>query len=503
MKKNNIILSALFLVGLSSCQKYLDINKDPDRISESDAPIVQLLTNVTVNTGFAAGSDLNRYPAIIMQQFSGQTTGGESQTQQYEKYLIQSADVNNLWSTFYATTLNDIEVIIRQANTQNLPYYRGVAKLLKAYNYHQLVDAFGDIPYSETQLTSANTSPKFDAGSTVYTGILATIDEALADLALTSTALAPGTNSTIYSGTFATRRVNWIRFGNTLKLRLLLHYSKLNRADCVARITALVNQAGVQFFTSNADNFEMPFFNVTNRQNPIHQFDLSRNNNLFPNKFLVDLMNSNNDPRRPFYFTPFPFSSSNYVGAASADPQSINYSRFHTFLRGAVTLAGTPNANGSLNALPAQGGITYDGTAPIRMLTFAEYNFIRAEAAVYGAPGDAQTFFQAGITASMQSAGVAAADISAYITANGTLTGTEAQRVAQIIGEKYRASYGVMQEQWTDWRRTGFPAITRVSNAVTTAIPRSLPYPQSEIDANKNAPPQKPDLLQRVFWDNP
>uniref|UniRef100_UPI001954E519 SusD/RagB family nutrient-binding outer membrane lipoprotein n=1 Tax=Klebsiella aerogenes TaxID=548 RepID=UPI001954E519 len=73
-----------------------------------------------------------------------------------------------------------------------------------------------------------------------------------------------------------------------------------------------------------ADNFEMPFFNVTNRQNPIHQFDLSRNNNLFPNKFLVDLMNSNNDPRRPFYFTPFPFSSSNYVGAASADPQSIN-----------------------------------------------------------------------------------------------------------------------------------------------------------------------------------
>ncbi|WP_204273046.1 hypothetical protein, partial [Enterobacter hormaechei] len=71
-----------------------------------------------VNTGFAAGSDLNRYPAIIMQQFSGQTTGGESQTQQYEKYLIQSADVNNLWSTFYATTLNDIEVIIRQANTQ-------------------------------------------------------------------------------------------------------------------------------------------------------------------------------------------------------------------------------------------------------------------------------------------------------------------------------------------------------------------------------------------------
>jgi hypothetical protein len=137
------------------------------------------------------------------------------------------------------------------------------------------------------------------------------------------------------------------------------------------------------------------------------------------------------------------------------------------------------------------------------MLTFAEYNFMRAEAAVYGAPGDAQAFFQAGITASMQSAGVSAANIATYIAANGTLTGTEAQRISRIISEKYVANYGVMQENWTDWRRTGFPAIAMVSNAVTTAIPRSLPYPQSEIDANKNAPAQKPNLLVRVFWDTP
>ncbi|GAC1538259.1 MAG: hypothetical protein NVS3B15_18140 [Sediminibacterium sp.] len=59
----------------------------------------------------------------------------------------------------------------------------------------------------------------------------------------------------------------------------------------------------------------------------------------------------------------------------------------------------------------------------------------------------------------------------------------------------------MVQEPWTDWRRTGYPAIVKVSNAVTTDIPRSLPYPQSEIDANKNAPPQKANLLVRVFWD--
>lgn len=71
----------------------MDINKDGDRIAETAAPIDLLLTNVTVNTGFAGGSDLFRYSNLIMQQFSGQTTGGETQTQQYEKYLIQSARI--------------------------------------------------------------------------------------------------------------------------------------------------------------------------------------------------------------------------------------------------------------------------------------------------------------------------------------------------------------------------------------------------------------------------
>jgi len=502
MKKILIAISLVFLVGLSSCKKYLDINKDPDRIAETAAPIDLLLTNVTVNTGFTSGSDINRYSNLIMQQYSGQTTGGETQTQQYEKYLLQSGDVNNVWSTFYATTLNDIEVIIRLATAQNSPYYRGVAKLLKAYNYHHLVDAFGNIPFSEAQQASANPSPKFDNGSAIYTSLLTIIDEALVDLNSVSIGLAPGNNSTIYSGNFTTRRANWIRFGNTLKLRLLLRYSKSNRTDMVSRITALVNTAGVTFFAANTDNFEMPFFNVTDRQNPMDQFEMRRTNNLFPNKFLVEAMNATADPRRPFYFKPFPFTSTNYVGAAAGDPQSQNYSRFHTYIRGAGT-GGTPTSNGALNPLPAQGGILYDGTQVVRMLTFAEYNFIRAEAAVYGAPGDAEKFFQAGIIASMEAAGVSAQNIETYRLAYGTLTGTEAQRVSKIISEKFVANYGVMQENWTDWRRTGFPAIVRVANAVTTAIPRSLPYPQSEIDANRNAPPQKPDLLVRTFWDTP
>jgi hypothetical protein len=131
--------------------------------------------------------------------------------------------------------------------------------------------------------------------------------------------------------------------------------------------------------------------------------------------------------------------------------------------------------------------------------------FIRAEAALrgVGAVGDAQTWFTNGITASMQMAGVSAANIATYLAANGTLSGTSANQIRQVIEEKYIANYGVSMEPWTDYRRTGFPTLTVPNNAVETIIPRSLLYPQTEIDLNPNGPGQKASQQVRVFWDTP
>ncbi len=498
MKRNAIIFSVAFLtISLSSCKKYLDINQDPDRILAVQAPLDLLLTNTTVNTGFDGGSDLFRYSSLLSQQLSGQTTGGETQTQAFEKYNIQSADVNNQWISSYANTLNDLETIIQQAATIQAPHYSGVAKLLKAFNYQLLVDSWGDIPFSEALKTTENLFPKYDNDEDIYKEIIKLIDEGTAEINSTTSSVSPGSNSTIYPGSFSSRKANWVKFANTLKLRIYIHYSKFDKAFMLSQINALVGNAATTFFASNADNFEMPFFNETERQNPIHQFQIRREDYLFANAFLVNLMNTNSDPRRPTYFTEFPAGSGSYLGALSGDPASKKYSRIHTFLRGATTSVGVAGSDGSYT----ESAIKYTGDAPIRLLTYAEYNFIRAEAAVYGGPGDAETFYKEGITASMKSAGVSDANIALYLAANGTLAGSESEKVERIIEEKYVASYGVVIEPWTDWRRTGFPAISKVSNAVTTDIPRSLPYPQSEIDLNPNSPGQKPDLLVRVFWD--
>jgi hypothetical protein len=302
------------------------------------------------------------------------------------------------------------------------------------------------------------------------------------------------------NATFATVKSNWIKLANTLKLRIYLHYSKKDPAFTLAQITALVNSAGVSFMASNADNFQMVFYNATKQQNPIQQFEASRSNYLFANNSMVSLMVGKSDPRLPFYFTPVPFTSSpaTYKGVKPGDPVGNGYSRIHTYLRGAATGTPVQQTDGGILA----GSYVYTGAAPIRMLTYAEYCFIRAETALMGAPGSAQTFYTNGITASMTDAGVSAAAITTYLATNGTLTGTNAQQLKQIIEEKYVANFGVAMEPWTDFRRTGYPALVPPSNAVLPTIPRSLFYPQSEIDLNPNAPAQKTDLSAKVFWDN-
>jgi hypothetical protein len=490
------------IVMISSCKKFLDINKDPDRIPSTNAPIPQLLTSAQMNLAFEGGSDLFRFATLISQQMSGQASQ-PNQTYEYDRYNITGSDQNNTWSSIFATTLSDLELIAQQAGENGSPHYAGVAKILKVYEYSLVVDVWGDVPYSEAQKLDQNTAPAYDDDEAIYTNLITLLTEAVTDISAASSNLTPGSNSLIYPGSFATTKNNWIKLANTLKLRLYLHYSKKNPTFAVTQMTALIN-SGVPFMASNADNFQMAFNDAANQRNPISQFEVSRPNYLFANNSMVTLMNNKQDPRLPFYFTPFPWNSTpaTYKGVSPGDPATINYSRIYTYLRGSATGTPTPNAQGGINA----NALTYSGTAPIRLVTYAEYCFIRAEAALMGAPGDPQTWFVNGITASMQQVGVTAAVLATYVALNGTLVGTNAQKLKQIIEEKYVALFGVSVEPWTDWRRTGYPVLTPPANRIpqVTNVPRTLFYAQSEIDLNPNAPDQKPaDLQSKVFWDTP
>jgi hypothetical protein len=491
---NKIFCSIIFylllmVISICGCKKQFDINQSPNALTA--APINTVLTNVTVNVGFIGGSDLHRFTSLWVQQFGGQN-GAFSPTVQFENYNVVATDFINLWQAFYSTTLEDVEYIIN--NSAESPHYNGIAKIIKAWCFQHMVDVWGDIPFSEALQLTAIKYPKLDSGQNIYSQLISLLDDGIAKLSDPAEGLIPmGNNETIYGGV----RVKWIKMANTLKMRIYLHYSEIDEAKVKAGIDGIVS-AGVPVIDANADNFQMVFVDAPNAQNPLHQYEIRQANQFFPNNVLVTMMNTKADPRRPFYFTAFPYNSTpaNYKGVKPNDPQGYNFSRMNTYLRGAIK--NTPvSLDGSLTAT----AVNYTGAAPIKMLTAAEYYFIRAEAALrFGAIGNAQTLYQSGIRASMELAGVNAVAIDAYISANSLPTGTMLEQLKKLIEEKYVALYGVALEPYNDWRRTGYPLITPVISGTLTAIPTIFYYPQSEVNANPNCV-QKKSLSEKVFWD--
>jgi hypothetical protein len=498
MKKIFRYISVLAIgVAASSCEEFLDINTSPTLLK--DVNVAQVMPAAQVNLAFHMGLDPFLWSSIFVQQGAGQGIVG-TQTREYDKYVLSNTEVNNGFNIFYSGILADVDALEKIAMKSNNPQHAGIAKLLEAFTFSIVVDLWGDVPYTEALQGVLNVQPKYDNSKDIYDALFLKIDEGLANLAEPNF-LPVGNEDLIYGGNIA----RWIKFGNTLKLRLALHYAKVDGGAILRSVIS----AGGPFFEANADNFHMTFVNETNKQNPFVQYEIQRTDYYAPGDFIIDLMNAKADPRRATYYTRFPYTAgptATYQGTVSGDPLSTQYSRLHTYFKGPVvadltaggTLATGKTANGGITST----AITYAGTAPVRMMTFAEYNFIRAEAALqYGAAGVAETFYDAGITASMQDAGITDQTvIDAYLAAEDGVT------LQKLIEEKYVALAGVAVESWTDYRRTGFPVISPSPAAViagNTTIPRVMIYPISEASANLANLPERPSMaVKSIFWDN-
>lgn len=471
------------LLGLSSCDKFLDINQNPNAVLE--APPANVLVAGQSHLGFLMGSDLHRYTSLIAQQFSGQGGSG-TQTAEYDRYNISATDLNNAWrGGIYGGAQADLQKLVNQTQATS-PVYAGIAKIMQGFLFSVTADSFGDIPFTDALKFDQNLQPKYDASSDVYAGIIELLNSGIADLKKQST-FRPTADDLIYGGDV----VKWEKLANTLKLRLYLHNYPNRSAAATAGIAAiLASPTTMPVMTSVGDNFQLAFEGAANKNNSIDQFEKSRPNTFFPSATFVNLMNARMDPRRATFLTEFPAASGTYVGATNgtgaAGGPNTSFSRMGTYLRGLRTGTGAND---------------YDGSAPIRMLTFAEHNFILAE--YYARTGNltsAQASYNAGITASMTMAGVASAAITTYLAARPALTATNA--IQQIIEEKFIANFGVAVEPWTDYRRTGFPNLPLPVGALAPAILRVLPYPDLERVANPANTPARPDLTARtVFWD--
>lgn len=493
MKKNKLTsLLLIFLLVINvSCNDYLDINTDPNNPTE--VPPEVILPVVLVGGAFANNNELNRYGSTIMNYTAG-AGGGPAE---YDDYILTGGDFNNQWSfELYNGVILDSETLIEAAEEVGGRHYSGIAKIMQAYGFALATDLWGDIPYSQSPSTTIN-RPIFDAQEDIYQGnaeleiqsLFDLVREGIADLQAESS-VSPGSEDFVYGGDID----QWTKAGYTLMLKLANTISNVNPTLATSVINEVL--AADNFIEANSDDMNVTFGTQIGGQAPVHTYT---NVSLFaPNLILSsrfqDLLEGNNDPRLPVFFTQIiqdedtVFTSfTNGGNAADLPDNPDDYSQFNSYVTGE------------------------EGEGPVRLLTNFQGKFILAEAAltlpgvsVAGA-AQAQTFYTEGITASMALTGFTDAEISTYLADNpsvATLSSDTEEALEQIIIQKYIAWTGNGLEAYNDWRRTGYPDFPE--NLNPQGVDGTRPIRLLYVNEERNNNPNTPEELQTnvpVWWD--
>ena len=487
-------LSTALLLVVSCKKSYLDVNVSPNAVS--DAPVRVLLPNTAVGLAFSNSNELGKASALLMQYTSGIIGNSAS----YDTWVLGSFD--NQWTNeLYVNTINNLGIIIQKTQGKNAAY-SGIAKLELAYTFSMITDLWGNIPYSEAGqgLDAAGfpkfPQPRFDDQADIYLGnqskgiksLLNLVREGLSDIASAPTfrpGVDPAADDIVYGGVLS----KWNRMGNSLLMKFALQVSNRAPDTTTAVINDIINnnKPYIDAIDGSLD-FNVSVFSTAN-PNAYYLQDIGGsipNTQMLSTRFLA-LERSLNDSLRlsKFFIKPAATFVGYDNGSPVTPPLAANRSYYGTYVLGA----------------------TRRGEAPIRLITAFRNNFILAEAALrFGVAGDPNTYFQNGIRAAMKSAGMTDAEITAYFTANPTvvtLAGTTAQKLQQIITQKYIASVGNAIESYDDYRRTGYPVLTApiiTAGDDPNVFPQRFPYTNTEGAANPNQPNPRPKTSVKVWW---
>ena len=151
MRLKKIYIIALSVVMLGSCNKKLDellVNPNspsPDKAS-ADLYLTQMQLSFANFFDAASGFGMETTRMIVMY---GPTYSNA--------YSPQSFD--GIWSTAYTGVFKHANALIPIAESEKKFVNVAMAKTIKAYTMITLVDMFGDIPFTESNLGSDNTNP--------------------------------------------------------------------------------------------------------------------------------------------------------------------------------------------------------------------------------------------------------------------------------------------------------------------------------------------------------
>lgn len=512
MKKFSYILFFVLLLGVSCTNDFDKINTNPNS-PDKVTNVGLLLPNVirsSVNNHFDNSYTRGSIAANLL---------ASDYASNFSNWARSDASSYFFWN--YYDYIRDLNEVIALSEEQNLKNYKGIALVLRSWLFQNLTDLYGPIPFREAANAKllGITSPKFEQQQAVYAGIIADLEEALT---LLGTSSEPVTGDILYNGNIT----NWKKFATGLSLRLLLRQSKQVDPSAAMK-NILANPTKYPLFESHLDQAALQYL----IDRPANESPMYRGGNgatsTKVSKQLVDYLKAMNDTRLYVYAQPTPVSSAADANGNFPDPSKFQY-------------VGDLNGIGSfpdwtLTSPPGMlwMSIQYSPTLASAtagqgiLISYSEVQFTLAEAAEKGyinggstaagtyytnAIKDQFSYYSSRIPSNLASSFLKLtpasikADASYYAQSSVAYTGTQTEKLQKIGIQKWISLYMVGFEAWSEWRRTGIPAIP-VGPVGPGYVPRRILYPADELRINEANYRQAvswlgaDDLKTHVWWD--
>lgn len=532
------------MIGVTSCtDNFEQINDDPNGLNPNQVPVESRFTQPmqSIYLNFQ-----NRDYEYQLQQnlnadlYSGYLAnptpfGGNNNN---STYVLNDGWNNMAFKAGILYVMKPVSQIIASATEMGYKDYIALAKIIRVAAMHRVSDIYGPLPYSKAM--QGGQSVPYDSQESLYDQFFAELEEsvnALTDFVDNDPAAAEQRIvqfDEMCEGDYE----RWIRFANTLRLRLAMRIVKVDPVKAKTVAEAAVNQKyGV--LTSADKNIEVKSEKLTN---PLQVISFAYGD-IRVGASYVSILSGYNDPRLAATVLPVGWFEKGGKPADILDNKGTptrSIGKFVGIRQGTII---PDKSNYEMYSVinmdkKDKSSMRY----PLPIMKVAESYFLRSEGALRGwnMGGTAKDLYEAGIQVSFDDYGISPDKYAAYVANNSgvaadyvdpfnasnnisglnkvTVKWDEAAsneiKLQKIITQKWIAMFPEGQEGWSEFRRTGYPKLFPVvDNRSNGDIPegefiKRLPFTLDERNTNLEAVEEARKLLSgpdnagtRLWWD--
>lgn len=246
-----ITLSLILMLGVTSCENWLDVNTNPNSPNNESATVEIRLPWIQYYYSYAYGSASVRGTAFAhVIATTSRGNGAITMNARWDQSVSPSTTPYQNWFIGAACNIPDL---MKRAEKEGAYHYLGAAHIIKAMGSIMMADLYGEMPYDEA--VSASFAPTYNNGDYIYEQSLLGLEEGIKYMQMTqeqgSTPLSAGD---CWCGGDPQK---WIQLAYGLKARWLGNLSKTDKYDTEAILDAISKSV-----KSNSDNIKITHANV-------------------------------------------------------------------------------------------------------------------------------------------------------------------------------------------------------------------------------------------------